>query len=354
MADDQDTVADQEADAQAGFDDAVTSAHTGKPAAAQAPVKDKAEEDTDKERGTDGKFKAKDEPAIVEKPVKDEKPKADKPAVKAEDKPKQQTAEERLAARASAAEAGSKVEAKVEPKVEEPAKKVEPPPAAVVKAEEKKVDALVDTAADLGLTDAELAGVKVNINGDEMTVAEAREMLPELVGVSLAVSKAIAAKLAAKFAAGKDADPKASGDLLRRMEAIQIEMANARFFDAVTNGFVNEQGEDVAGHTDARKIGRSKEFAEWVGKQSPGVKAMMNSLDPFDGIALLDAYKESRMRAAAGKPTKVDTDREARRRALVESAAGEGGSAHKPRRGDDDDNPDDKNAGFDDAVTKKS
>ena len=352
MADDQDTVADQEADAQAGFDDAVKSAHTGKPAAAQAPVKDKAEEDTDKERGTDGKFKAKDEPAKVEQPVKDEKPKADKPAVKAEDKPKQQTAEERLAARASASEAGAKAEPKIEPPVVD--KKVEPPPAAAVKADEKKVDALVDTAADLGLTDAELAGVKVNINGDEMTVAEAREMLPELVGVSLAVSKAIAAKLAAKFAAGKDADPKASGDLLRRMEAIQVERENARYFDAVTNGFVNEKGEDVAGHTDARKIGRSKDFAEWVGKQSPGVKAMMNSLDPLDGIALLDAYKESRMRAAAGKPTKVDADREARRRALVESAAGEGGSAHKPLRGDDDDNPDDKNAGFDDAVTKKS
>lgn len=59
--------------------------------------------------------------------------------------------------------------------------------------------------------------------------------------------------------------------------------------------------EVMAEHSDARKIQRSPEFAEWGKAASPAMKRLLNSSDPKHAILALDAYKEFRVAQAKNK-----------------------------------------------------
>ena len=89
-----------------------------------------------------------------------------------------------------------------------------------------------------------------------------------------------------------------SGDTLDPSQVEKIRLANQHFFEQLENGFTNASGDWVQGYPDAHRIAASKEFSEWLGKQSAGVMTLASSLDPRDGVILLAAYKESHLKIA--------------------------------------------------------
>jgi len=109
--------------------------------------------------------------------------------------------------------------------------------------------------------------------------------------------------------------PKTAEETIKQLnemrELLHIEQAQRRYDIQVENGFTDAEGNQFKGHPDRWAVINDPKFNEWVKKQSPGVRKMYFSLDPRDGCAILDAYKETLVGAAKSK---VETDAKNRKK----------------------------------------
>jgi|GEM_PF-5842116 len=357
MADDQ-LVADQEvedgfaAGIEASVNPAPASGMNAEPKAAKekpaAGTKAKPDAKPAAEKG------AKDEaaPAAIAKP--EDKPKP-APAAKPEDDLDELTAEERMAQRAKEIEDADAAAAAKPPDAPPAAQRPSPAapaaPASAPKPTEKApAPDAPDSGASLSLTDDDLKGIVIQIDGKDTSLADAKAMLPEIVDIATAIANAALKKggMKSPAAAAPSADDPVMA-LRQQLEAVQLEMENRRFFEDIISGFTLPDGTEVQGHSDAHQIARSANFKAWVKKQSPGVKAMAQSLDRMDGVTLLDAYKEMQMKAVGSAPT----DRHSRRVSQLREVAPGGKTAGPAKSSEDDDGADDKEAGFREALEGK-
>lgn len=263
-------------------------------------------------------------PAVEAKPEVAEKPetKTDEvEAVKGEEaKPDvekkaepvaEKTAQERMEELAKAEPEAKAVPEPTRIPVPEPAK-AEPAPAPT---------AQTGWIADL-IKSPEVAGTKVGVAGKEMTIAEFAEEYPEAVQAPVAIAKAMMEK--------------ALGEIEQRhaaeMSKIVGQVENMQFWEGVHGA-----------HSDGKKVAASPEFRAWVAKQSPLVQNLMVSKNVADGIAVLDAYKESLAKAGKKEKDAVAAKQKGARDALHgESLRGQGGVAATTVKDQDD-----FDAGFD-------
>lgn len=134
--------------------------------------------------------------------------------------------------------------------------------------------------ADL-IKSPEVAETKVGVAGKEMTIAEFAEEYPEAVQAPVAIAKAMMEKALGEIEQRHTAE----------MSKIVGQVENMQFWEGVHGA-----------HTDGKKVAASTEFRAWGAKQSPLVQKLMVSKNVADGIAVLDAYKESM--AKEGKKAK--------------------------------------------------
>jgi len=97
-----------------------------------------------------------------------------------------------------------------------------------------------------------------------------------------------------------------------RLEEENAKMAN----QLAKNSLFNELAE--MGHTDARKIARSKAFGVWLDDQSEGMKAISKSWDPEHAELIYKAFKED----AAKKTKKTHADKKKEEKKKVDDLHG--------------------------------
>jgi hypothetical protein len=118
----------------------------------------------------------------------------------------------------------------------------------------------------------------VTIGNDEFDFKSLREDMPEMA----AYVKVMGGQIAQRMIMGAIQQ----GHLVtgQHIEELRAELSDLRFWSDVAD----------AGHSDGRKLARSSEFNEWLGKQSKGIQKLAKACTgPDDAAAILDAYKES-------------------------------------------------------------
>lgn len=277
--------AEQDEQARQSFDAAFEEAAATPPPAPAAADETKPPPPAGAERGPDGKFVKKDAQPAAEPPpaaAPPPKPASQPPAAGSEPppaaEPPPKTAEEILAERAAAA-AAPPAPAAEEPPPTPPAPPAQPPAAT-------PPPAAVDVLSDQAIADTEITLA----DGTKAKLGEWGKDYPELLQVSKIIGSNIARTEAkAQAQAMIDAMVK-EGKLVEpsRLEAINAKIADFEFWSGVREA-----------HSDCRKVVRSPEFADWLSKQSPAVHKLAASLDPQDGIYILDAFKEHVGKTAA-------------------------------------------------------
>lgn len=113
----------------------------------------------------------------------------------------------------------------------------------------------------------------VSINGKEVSLKEFVSEFPEVAAVARKIAEGIQTQANAEIKQIKESMDKAINALSER-------------------AFWSDVSEE---HSGARKTYDSKEFQEWLGKQSPGIKRMASETgSPEDMVHLISSYKESR------------------------------------------------------------
>lgn len=171
------------------------------------------------------------------------------------------------------------------------------------------------------LAQPEIAGIKIGAGDGQTTIGEFAKEYPEAVAAPVAIAKVLIEKALAGIGQAPTDE----------IAALRSTVATMQFWEGVHEA-----------HADGRKVVNTPEFKAWVGKQSPLVKKLVTSWDPADGVAVLDAYKES---LAKGAKAKSDADAAKRKTARdglhSETLRGTGGQP----KGDAKDK-DDFDAGF--------
>ena len=80
-------------------------------------------------------------------------------------------------------------------------------------------------------------------------------------------------------------------DRAERQAEQDQEAEQDEFWNKVRNGFKDESGKEIKGHTDAYEIASSDKFADWCKKE--GLDAVAASKNPEHGIGLITAYKKA-------------------------------------------------------------
>lgn len=238
---------------------------------------------------------------------KPEPPDKDKGQEQAPEVKPEPTAQEKLEARAG--ERVKEDEPSPAPQAQPPPPANLPvPPAATAPAEE---DGLFKDLP--GLDDA-----KIEVDGKSVPLKEFAAEYPEVAQASRLIGEAAARKVLEEAVQ--------QGQLLtsESAEAQQVKLANMEFWQGLSEK-----------HADARKIATSKEFWGWMEKQSRVVQALGASLDPEDGAAVMDAYKESLAKSEKEKADKAAADKKTarddlhkgtlREKKTAEESAGGGG-----------------------------
>ena len=187
-------------------------------------------------------------------------------------------AEKTLIERAKKFEAPGSTPSASTPPATRPAAPATPPASTAVApaATPADVDALLKIP---GVADA-----KLNVDGTEMSMKDFAGQYPEIAQAALIIGKALLRTQQPKTAdtenfVTKEAFQEAQNDIRNFETLIQVQQA----------------------HPDVLKVVKTPEYADWLGKQPPGVQKMEESQDPADAIALLDAYKEHATRSEASK-----------------------------------------------------
>jgi len=103
-------------------------------------------------------------------------------------------------------------------------------------------------------------------------------------------------------------------------------------------------------HQDMDAILESKEWQEWLPKQSKGVREHLAlSLDPEDGIKVLDLFKEDQARAKAAEFDKAAKDKKDKKDQLHSHTMRQKKTVEKPSGADEND----ESAGFNDYLSRK-
>jgi len=132
-----------------------------------------------------------------------------------------------------------------------------------------------------------LKAEKIAVDGREIPLTEFAEQYPEVAQASLVIGREVAKNMLGEAVK--------AGEILTKesVAGLQAKVENMEFWQGVSES-----------HSDARKVTGSKEFWDWMEKQAPGIQNLGESLNPADGVAVLDAYKES-----LAKLSKVETDK---------------------------------------------
>ncbi len=362
MADDiEEEVADQSNDKEFGggfADKEATPAPTEAEAAAETKAAEEAKKAEDSKNATP-EAKAEAEKAAAEKKAADEAGMTDEEKAKAAEAAaaEQGEAEKKLAARAKGATPELTDEqkaqaAEAERQKAEAAKAKEAEEKAKAEAEKAKVAPVAATIEDI-LKDPAVAGAKMKIVNDvgeevETTFADFAKQYPEIAQASLIVGGRIAqSTIEAAMKDGKFASAEKIAELTA---TIQSEMAHMEFMQGLIAGTVDKDGNFVQGHADAKRIVGSPEYKAWIAKQSPGIRALEQSADPLDAIAIIDAYKES-----LGKTSKKAADEKAKaeKEKLDKTHKESLRSAQKAEDGETANSPEDFDAGFSEGAAKK-
>ena len=154
-----------------------------------------------------------------------------------------------------------------------PAAKPVEPPAAPVAAPTETLK-LSDVMSIPGLDK-----VGIEVDGKTTPLGDFVKEYPEVAQASAAIAKAMV----------KQAMDALTGGMVKpeHIAKVEQEMANNRFW--------NDLSDELP---EARKISKSTEFKEWIGKQSNGVKAMCSSLDVNDALTVLKAFRSATAKAA--------------------------------------------------------
>lgn len=255
--------------------------------------------------------------AEADKKAAAEKAKEGKPDDGKGEKPDELTeTQKRLNERAAASSITPEQKAEADKAAAEAAAKKEADEKAAAEAAKKEAEAAKPTLVTVPMTleDAlklpEIAQAKVHITDDDgtekdITYDEFAKRWPEIAqGNIIATAPLAKAVIENAIKSGQLASPESIAQLESK---VGQEIQQMQFMQDLISGTVNDKGEFVEGHPDAKAIVRSPEYKAWIGSQPPGVQALTNSLNPLDAIAILDAYKES-----IGKKSKADAQAKAR------------------------------------------
>lgn len=193
----------------------------------------------------------------------------------------QEPAEEEYSAKAAAEKRAQELLDELEEEEEEPEKapppaRREPPPS-----QDKPQRMTKEAVARLlkSIDPEELPEGEVIVGDTYVNLRELAEDDPEEFAAQVVLSGAIAEK--------------AIGSLLRSGQIVSREQMG-NIVEAVNEQLVGQSYwlQVLQEHPDGLDIKASDEFQDWIGKQSKNMKTLAASVDPKDGIALIDYFKE--------------------------------------------------------------
>jgi len=210
--------------------------------------------------------------------------------------------------------------------------------------DEKKVDEapaeidFTDVDSDPGKFVNDLIG-KAEVSGDEKKrLQDTLESYPEIGKIAAMVARELVGRQTVKVTTPEDyigqdevkAQFEKYAETQKVLVGIQAEMSERRYFDSIEK--------EVPG---ARAIAGSDKFSGWLDGQSVGINTLANSGDPEDAVAVLKAFKEYEVRAAA----KVVDEKASKKKAKVDAGMKKVVKTTSSKTAGD--NKDDFNAGFD-------
>lgn len=268
------------------------------------PEKDEKTTDkaTDKEKTVKNSSKGKEKSTEKKEPSKEDSVKTDAEVTEDDEKGEENVGDK-------GADEEEKPVVTVKDRLEERLKSIKEP--AQVKDKDTKTDDKVDEdkkPADTGdkktLTKEQIAERLSLVSIDDLpgeviigdkTInlkAQASEF-PDETNATIVLASVIAEKIVEKRLGGMAyAKPDDVNNVTNDLQGVKNQLAQTNFDSRVALAR-NEEGE--LRHPDYYDIvygGRMKDFHEWVGKQSVKIKTLANSLNPDDGVLLLDYYKE--------------------------------------------------------------
>ncbi|MFA5187352.1 MAG: hypothetical protein WC551_12810 [Patescibacteria group bacterium] len=192
------------------------------------------------------------------------------------------------------------------------------------KVADQKPKADAEQGTDLFQDVPGLGDVKIKVDGVDVPMKEFAAQYPEVAQASLAIGKAVGKTMAGELIK----DMVKAGQILTgdAVKGLQAQVANMEFWQGVTEK-----------HPDARTIAASKEFWDWMNKQSPGIQVLRTSLNVENGVAVMDAYKESAAKAAKSGADKEATAAKNAKDNLHKETLREKKTAEEGGKGKDDD-----------------
>ncbi len=252
-----------------------------------------------------------------EKEVEDEK-----------EAPKEKTAAERAAERAERFKE-EKEEKEYLPERETPKEKENDRESSLTKEQIKDLLSIVP--------DDELPG-EIVIGNETVDLKALKEAYPDDFN-SIKVLSGIIAKKIVRGALENGEFVKAS-DVEKQMRGVNNALATYAFWDEVREV-----------HPDAKKIAKTPDFIEWVGRQSKHIQGLYSSADPEDAISLLDFYKED-----MAKKTAEEHDKRKREEKKKKDGLHSDGVRTKPsaQRSSGENDKNDIQAGFEEEIEEQS
>lgn len=272
----------------------------------EAFAEDIGDEETPKEDKEKGKAKSeaegKKEPEKkTEKKDKEEKPdegkeeeeeeEEDKKAEKKKGEEKEEkglTVEEKLQKRIEALDAEEEEEEETPP---DKGKKEEEEPEKKEKEEPEPTKLNKETLAErLKLISKDDLPEEIIIGDETINLKQYAEDYPDDFAAIRVLSSIVAEKMVDKALGGLEMPD--TGKVTERMDNLEVGMAQLSFDSAVVQA-TDDEGN--LKHPDFFNITRGegmKDFHAWVKEQSPKIQKLANSLNPEDGILILDYYKE--------------------------------------------------------------
>ena len=190
----------------------------------------------------------------------------------------------------------------------------------------------------LGIISDEDLPDEIVIGNDTVNLKALKEDYPEDFSSIKVLAGITASKIAQKMI--DDGGYVKAADIQETMQGFQNEIIRLRFLDTVRDA-----------HPDVNTVRKSPEFKAWVEAQPKHMQRLANSWDADDAIAILDAYKESEAKKAAEKHDKGLKDKKEKKDGLMSDGVRKKTSA--PKTGDDDDK-NDFEGGFNDAISGKN
>lgn len=190
----------------------------------------------------------------------------------------------------------------------------------------------------LGIISDEDLPEEIVIGNDTVDLKALKEAYPEDFSSIKVLAGITASKIAQKMI--DEGGYVKAADIQETMQGFQNEITRLRFLDTVRDA-----------HPDVNTVRKSPEFKAWVEAQPKHMQRLANSWDADDAVAILDAYKESEAKKAAEKHDKGLKDKKEKKDGLMSDGVRKKTSA--PKTGDDDDK-NDFEGGFNDAISGKN